>query len=175
MRPLVWYSHAEPLKHAIGVFAPGDGDRRRGYGILKDQIPSNDPCDQFAHRGVRISVGAPRERDHGGKLRITEPCKRAAQAGDDEREDDRWTRPVRDRRGGAHKKAGADDSADAESDEIDRPERTLQTVLADFLGLFHELIERLSCEYMCHAFAFLFGLPAFALRVFSVSLGALVA
>ena len=37
-------------------------------------------------------------------------------------------------------------AADAEGDEIHRPERTFQTVFADIPRLCHQLIDRLSCE-----------------------------
>ena len=101
MRPLVWDSHAEPLEHAIGIFAPGDGDRRRRDGIFEDQIPADDPGDQLAHGGVGISVGAARDGNHRGELRVTKTGERAADAGDDEREHDRWTRAIGDRGRGA--------------------------------------------------------------------------
>src|SRR6476660_3415130 len=107
MRPLVRYLHPEPVEDPIRVLAPGDGDGRRGYGILEDQIPSDDPGDQLAHRGVGIGVSAAGERNHGGKLGVTKTGKCAAEAGNDEGENDGWTRTVGDRRGRPDKKAGA--------------------------------------------------------------------
>ena len=43
-------------------------------------------------------------------------------------------------------KTSADDSADSERDEIDRAERSLQAVLANFLSFGHQLVERFSRE-----------------------------
>ena len=115
-------------------------------GIFEDQIPADDPGDQFAHGGVGISVGAAGHRNHGGELRVTKTGKSAADAGDNKREHDRWTRAIGNGRGGAHEQTGADDSADAERDQVHRSERTLQAVFADFLRFCHQLVERLSRE-----------------------------
>ena len=103
MRPLVRNSQPEPIEHAIGVLAPGDGDRRRGDGVFENQIPADDPRDQFAHGRVRVGVGAAGHRDHRGELGVTETGKGAADAGDDEGEHNRWTRAIGNRRRGAHK------------------------------------------------------------------------
>ena len=146
MRPLVWYSEAEPLEHAIEVFAPSDRHRGRADRIFEDQIPADDPRDEFTHRRVGIGIGAAGYWNQGSEFRVTKPGKGAADAGDDEGEHDRRTRAIGDRGRGSHKKTGADDRANAERQEVHRPERTLQAVFAHFLRFSHQFIERLSCE-----------------------------
>ena len=120
MRPLIWNAQAEPVEHAIGVFAPGDGDGRRSDGIFENQIPADDPRDELAHGRVRIGVGAAGDGNHRRELGVTKTGKGAADSGDDEREHDRWTRAISDGRSGAHEQTGADNSADAERDEVHR-------------------------------------------------------
>src|SRR6188472_830571 len=129
MRPLVRYLHPEPLEDPIRVLAPGDGNGCRGYSILEDQVPSDDPRDQLAHGGVGICVGASGKRNHGGKFGVTETGECAAESGNDEGENDGWTRAVGDCRGRPDKKARANNRPDTERDKIPRSERTLETVL----------------------------------------------
>ncbi len=77
-------------------------DRRRGDGVFENQIPADDPGDQFAHGRVGISVGAAGDGNHRREFGVTKAGKRAADAGDDKREHDRWTRAIGDGGGGAH-------------------------------------------------------------------------
>ena len=122
MRPLVGNAQTEPIEHAIGIFAPGDRDRRRADRVFENQIPADDPCDQLAHRGVGISIGAARDRNHRRELGVTQTGKCAADSGDDEGEHDRWTRAIRNCGGRSHEQTRADNRADAEHDQ-DSPAR----------------------------------------------------
>ena len=88
VRPLVRYAQTEPIEHAIGVRAPGDCHCRRADRVFKDQVPANDPRGEFAHRCVRICVGAACDRNHRGELGVAQSGKSAADSRDNEREYD---------------------------------------------------------------------------------------
>ena len=94
------------------------GHGRRGDGVFENQIPTDDPRDQLAHRRVRVRVGAAGDGNHRRELGVTQAGERAADSGDDERQHHRRTRAIGDRSGGAHEQTGADDCADAERDEV---------------------------------------------------------
>jgi len=146
MRPLIWNAQAEPVEHAIEVFAPGDGDRRRAHGIFQNQIPTDDPGNELAHGGVGIGVGAPCDGDHRGELGVTKTGKGTADASDNEGEHDRRTRAISNRGRGADEQTRTNDRADAERDQVHRPEGAFQAVLADLLCFGHQLVERFSRE-----------------------------
>ena len=136
----------EPAEHAIEVFAPGNGDGGRAYGIFEHQIPADDPGDELTHGGIGISVSAPRNRNHRSKFRVTETGKGATDASENKSEHDRRTRAIGNGSRGADEQAGADDPADPEHDKVRRSERAFQTVFADFLSFGHQFVERFSRE-----------------------------
>ena len=114
MRPLVWKAQSEPIEHAISILAPCGGDSRCRNGVFEDEVPTDDPGNEFPHGGIGIGVGAAGNRNHRGELRVTETRKGAADAGNDERKDNRWTRTVGNRSSGAHEKTRADDSPNSQ-------------------------------------------------------------
>ena len=118
MRPLIRDRHVEPAEHAICVFAPRVGHGRRGDSVFKNQIPTDDPCDEFAHGRVGVRVGAAGDGNHRRELGVTQAGESAADSGHDKRQHNGRTRTIRDGRGGAHEQTSADDSADAERDEV---------------------------------------------------------
>ena len=119
MRPLIGDRHVEPAEHAVRVFAPCVGHGRRGDGVFKNQIPTDDPCDEFAHGGVRVRVSAARDGNHRRELGVAQTGERATDASHDKRQHNRRTRAIRDGSGGSHKQTGTDDSTDAERNEVD--------------------------------------------------------
>ena len=135
VRPLVGDTHAEPLEHAVEVFAPRDRDRRRAHRVLEDEVPPDNPRDELAHRRVGIGIGASGDRNHRCELGVAESGERASDACDDERERHRRARAIRDRRRGSNEQARADDGADAERDQRHRAERALERPLAARLGV----------------------------------------
>ena len=124
--PLIRHVHPDVLEHLVEVLAPRDGDRGRADRVLEHQIPPDDPGDQLAHRHVRIRVRAAGDRDHRRELGVAESGEGAADARDDERERHRRAGAFGDRRRGAHEQARADDGADAERDEREGTERSLE-------------------------------------------------
>jgi hypothetical protein len=53
--------------------APAHRDRRCSKSIFKNQIPTDDPGNQFPKRGVRIRIGAARDWYHRSELGIAKP------------------------------------------------------------------------------------------------------
>ncbi len=64
---------SEPVQQIHHVRREPDAHRHVGERILKDQVPADDPRDQFAHRRVGVRVRRPRNRNHRRQLRVTEP------------------------------------------------------------------------------------------------------
>src|SRR6202007_175246 len=69
--------NAEPIQKA-------DNMRRESYahghvtnGVFENQVPANDPGDQFAHGGVGVGVGAAGNRNHGREFGVTQCGKTA--------------------------------------------------------------------------------------------------
>src|SRR5215470_1744252 len=59
--------------------------------IFEDEVPADDPGDDFAHGGIRIGVGAAGDRNHGGEFGIADRSEPAGNRDKDKRERDRWT------------------------------------------------------------------------------------
>ena len=125
----------------LEVVTPGDGDRDVADRVLEDQIPADDPRDQFAERRVRVGVRAARLRNHRRELRVAEARECAGGAKQEEREHQRGSRAgayemagrvelARRRRPDRAEDPGADDGADGEHDQIAGAERPLQALLA---------------------------------------------
>ncbi len=64
-----------------------------GERVLEDQIPADDPGEDFAQRGVGIGVGAAGDGDHGGQLGVTDGRESACDRHQHERQRDGRTRP----------------------------------------------------------------------------------
>src|SRR6185369_841656 len=80
---------AESFEQCVEVIAPRDRDGDVPNGILEDQIPSDDPRDEFAKRRVGIGVRTACLRDHRRKFRVAEGGKRARGPEQDKRKDER--------------------------------------------------------------------------------------
>ena len=143
---MVGDAQTEPVEDPICIFAPRDRHGRRADRVLKDQIPPNDPCHQFPHRCVGISIGAARDWDHRRKLGITQAGKCAAHSCDNEGEHHGRTRTIRDCRGSSHEQTRADDCSNTQHDQVNRTEGTFEAMFPDFLRLGHEPLQRFFCK-----------------------------
>ena len=76
----------EDIQQFDEVVRPARRHRAGAHGVFERQVPADDPGEQFAQRGVRVGVGAAGQRNHGGEFGIAESGKRAAQAGQHERQ-----------------------------------------------------------------------------------------
>ncbi len=124
--------HAQLTEQRHEIAGPADGDRGGAERVLEDQVPADDPGDELAERRVGIGVGRAGDRHARSELRVAERRQHARQPGQDHRQHDR--RPGIRRRGlaGQHEDAGADDGADAEHDELARPQHAGQTASMAF-------------------------------------------
>ena len=79
-------------------------------------------------RRVGVGVGAARHRDHRREFGVAQPGEQAAQPRDGEGNDHAGAGIGRGRVAGDDEDARADDGADAERDQVDRPQRAFQIV-----------------------------------------------
>src|SRR5262249_7052349 len=135
---------ADQVEKIYDVLREADTDGHVADGVFEDQIPADDPRDDFAHRGVGVGVSAAGDGDHGSELGVADGGKAAGDGDENEGNGDGGTcawatercsvvneviekRGIEDGRrgkflagdGGANngKNARTDDSADAERGE----------------------------------------------------------
>jgi len=83
----------------------------------------------FAQRRVPVRVGAPRHGHEGGELGVAQRGEDGCDPCEDEREHDRRTGVQGGDGAGQDKDPGPDDGADAEHRQIERAQRSLQTMV----------------------------------------------
>ena len=91
---------SEPVEQVDDVGGESDADGHVGDGVFEDEVPADDPRDEFAHRGVGVGVGGAGDGDHGGEFGIAEAGE-AADDGDQDQRDGRAPGLRRDGRRGA--------------------------------------------------------------------------
>ena len=65
-------AQAEPIHEIDNVGREANAHCHVAYGVLEDQIPADDPGDQFPHRGIGVCVRAAGDGNHRRELGITE-------------------------------------------------------------------------------------------------------
>ncbi len=63
---------AEPVQQIDDVRGEADADAHVGEGVFEDEVPADDPGDEFAERGVGVGVGGAGDGDHAGELGVAE-------------------------------------------------------------------------------------------------------
>ncbi len=143
-------------KECLQIGRPRDGDADVADGVLDDQVPADDPCDDLAERGVGVRVGRPADRYHGRELGVAKRGERTDDGGDDERERKRGTgagagHVARRSRSHGAEDSGADDGADAEHDDVRCAERPAEGHLGLF-GILQNGVQVLGAQNSkCHA------------------------
>ena len=117
---------AEEFEDLAEISGPADGDGGGGDGVFQDQVPADDPRDQFADAGIGIAVGAARAADGARELGIGERGEGAGDAGNDERQHDGGAGMLRRDHAGEHENARADDAADAEHGQVEGAKAAFQ-------------------------------------------------
>ena len=79
---------AEPVEQIDDVRGKADADGHVGAGVFQNQIPADDPGDQFAERGVGVGVGRAGNGNHGRQFGVTEAGERADDGHQQQRERD---------------------------------------------------------------------------------------
>ena len=119
-RKLVRDRDAKVAQKTHDVARPADGNRRCAKRILKDQVPADDPGDEFAQGSIGIGVGTPGDRDGGGHLRVAKTRKRTSNATKYEGERNGGIGVGGCGMAGEHENARADDAADTKRNEAPR-------------------------------------------------------
>ena len=81
--------NAEPIEQVDDVRGEADADGHVADGVFENQIPADDPRDEFAHGGVGVGVGAAGDGNHGGEFGITDRSESADDGDEDEGQGDR--------------------------------------------------------------------------------------
>src|SRR5579859_498917 len=117
--------HTKETQKTADVAAPADGDSCRSESVFKDECPTDDPSHNLAHGRIAVGICAAGNRNHRSKLRVTQAREDTAYAGDYEGKHN--GRPGELRRGDTcqRENARANNRANAEGDQVYRPERAL--------------------------------------------------
>src|SRR6185437_6128305 len=165
----------ECAEEIVDVRREADGDGHVGNSVFEDEIPTDDPSDEFAKSGVSVGVSAAGDGNHGGELGVTQPgkpanyCNREKRNGDarpgagsavhahgvramhkhaEERrlKDGRVAHSLARRSGSCgNENSAADDGADAESSEAEPAESFFQA-LGRLVSVRDELVDALGAE-----------------------------
>jgi hypothetical protein len=118
---------AEQFQDLAEVAGPADGHGGGGDGIFEDQVPADDPGDQFADAGIGIAIGAAGAADGSRQLGIGQRGEGAGGAGQNEGQHDRRPGMLCRDHAGEHEDARADDAADAEHGQVKSAKAAFQT------------------------------------------------
>ena len=132
---------AQGLKQRHQIAAPSSRHRCRSHGILDDQVPADDPGENFAERGVPVRVGGPGNRNQRGEFGVAQTRKDAADSGENERQHNGRPRKIRRHGSGQDENSRADDGAHAERDQIHRAQHAPQRVIALFLRFLQQRVD----------------------------------
>ena len=91
----------------VEVHAPVFRDDRAGHEHFEDEVPSDDPRHDLADGGVGEGVGGSGDRHDRREFRVAHDGRAAHHAGDDEADDDGWSRVEGGRFGADREDAGA--------------------------------------------------------------------
>ena len=87
-RPSIGQVQAEGCQLRFGVSAEADGDDHVADDVFEDEVPADDPGEDFAERGVGIRVGAAGDGNHRGQFGIAESGEAAGQGDQKKRDGD---------------------------------------------------------------------------------------
>ena len=119
----IWEFDAAQFENVVKVSGPADSDCHAGDAIFQNQVPAGQPCQKFSQGRIRIGIGASGDRNHRGKLRITEGSKGAGDSRENEGQHDSrprsWPVGIPDDSGAdQHEDAGADNRSDAKPGQV---------------------------------------------------------
>src|SRR5271157_2117646 len=142
---------AKVLQEADEVAAPTGGDGRRAESVFQDEVPADDPGEEFAQGRVAVRVSRSGDGNQRGEFGIAQSSEDTTQPSQYEREHDRRTGVLRSRRSSEYENSGADDSADAQSNEIYGAQGPLQTMFAGLRRLAHQHVQGLAFQQIGHS------------------------
>src|ERR1019366_4835005 len=129
------HDDAKVVQERYDIARPADGDGDGPDGVFEDQVPTDDPGEQFAQSGIAVSVGAAGHWDERGELAVTERGEDRSHAGQYERQHNRGAGILRRDGSSEHKNARADNGADAQGGEVDGPQGSFEALVGQRFGL----------------------------------------
>ncbi len=87
-RPALGQDEAELRELRLEVSGKADADGDVADGVFEDEIPADDPGEDFAESGVAVGVGRAGDGDHGGQLGVAEAGEGAGDGDQDEGDGD---------------------------------------------------------------------------------------
>jgi hypothetical protein len=170
--------NAEPVEQIDDVGGEADADGHVADGVFEDEVPADDPGDEFTHGGVGVRVSAAGDGNHCGKLGVADRSESADDGDEDEGKSDRGTGAGTPEAGGVVNQvfeerrienrgsfeflagdrgaddgedAGADHGADSEGSEAEPAEGLLEFYFRVF-GVGQKLIDAFTVEKLrCHS------------------------
>ena len=82
---------AEPIEEIHDVLGEAHAYGHIADGVFEDEIPADDPGDDFAHGGVGVGIRAAGNRNHRGEFGVTDGSKPAHDGDEHKRESNRRT------------------------------------------------------------------------------------
>src|SRR5437667_5447196 len=128
----------------LKVRGPAVRDRGGSDCVFKDQIPADDPGEEFTEGRVRVRVSRAGDRHHRSKLCVTERGEYTSESRHHKREHQGGAGAIVRGYTRQDENARADNRADTEGRQLYWPEDTAQTILA--FHLFEQQAERLCSE-----------------------------
>ncbi len=140
LRPLR-QMHAGGSQQHLHVAGPADRHHRDHQRVFQQQVPADDPGDEFAEHRVAVGIGAAGDRDQPGELGIAQRGAGTAQSRDDEAQRHRRAGIGCRLLAGQHEDADADDAADADCGELPQAQHAAE--IATQADLCLQLLDRL--------------------------------
>ena len=69
---LSWYIDSDVSQEGNDVARPADGNRDGSDGVFEDEIPSDDPSEEFPQCGVAVRVSTARHRNKRRELAVAQ-------------------------------------------------------------------------------------------------------
>jgi len=135
------------------IAAPADSHRRSTEQIFQNKVPTDDPGDEFTHRGVTVGIGTPGKGNHGSKLGVAKTGKRTTQRRQDKGNDQSRASIISCSRAGQHEYSGTDHTAHAQQNQVPSGKVTFQAIFISF-SLVKEQRKGFSDKKVCHAVLF---------------------
>ncbi len=90
-RPSIGQVEAERCELRLGVGGEADGHDHVADDVFEDEVPADDPGEDFAQRRVGVGVGAAGDGNHRGQFGVAESGKAAGHGDQEERDGNRRT------------------------------------------------------------------------------------
>ena len=161
-RPVIDAQPDRPVKvkspaQRLEILGPRNGHRNITDRVFKNQIPTDDPGDELAERGVGVGISGARDGNHRCKLGIAQRRKAAGDRHQHKRNDQRRAGAqmraiTRRRRPDQGENARPNNCADAEKGKMHRTQSPLQPLFRAFC-ITQKSVERLGAKKRMHGFS----------------------